>query len=226
MKELSIFVDESGDFGKASFFPSYYLVTFVFHEQKQSVNDEVVQLENSIKAKGFNFDYIHTAPLIRREKPFHDLSIDERRQLLYCIFNFTMKVPVKHRTIAISRRDAKRTIDLAGKLSKEIKHLILSNHDFFKEYDRLIVYYDNGQHELSVILNSIFNSYFSMIEFRDASPQRYCLLQVADFICTMEYLKIKNNENRLSNSEKQFFKPQELKKNFLKTIEKKILDWA
>ncbi|MDD6627100.1 MAG: hypothetical protein PUF03_02480 [Lachnospiraceae bacterium] len=64
----------------------------------------------------------------------------------------------------------------------------------------------------------------SNVEFRKAEPQKYRLLQAADFICSMELLKIKKNENRLSKSEKQFFyKPQELKKTFLKAIDKKRL---
>lgn len=52
--------------------------------------------------------------------------------------------------------------------------------------------------------------------------QKYRLLQAADFICSMELLKIKYNEKRLSKSKKQFFyKPQELKKTFFKSIERK-----
>ena len=64
----------------------------------------------------------------------------------------------------------------------------------------------------------------SNVAFRKAEPQKYRLLQAADFICSMELLKIKKNENRLSKSEKQFFyKSQELKKTFFKAIDKKRL---
>jgi len=74
------------------------------------------------------------------------------------------------------------------------------------------------------ILNTVFSIHFSNVEFRKAEPQKYRLLQAADFICSMELLKIKKNENRLSKSEKQFFyKPQELKKTFFKAIDKKQL---
>jgi len=60
------------------------------------------------------------------------------------------------------------------------------------------------------------------VEFRKAEPQKYRLLQAADFICSIELLRIKREENRLSNSEMQFFyKPNELKKTFIKGIEKK-----
>ena len=91
-------------------------------------------------------------------------------------------------------------------------------------FDKIIVYYDNGQIELGTILNTVFSIHFANIEFRKAEPQRYRLLQAADFICSMELLKIKKNENRLSKSEKLFFyKPQELKKNFFRTVDKKRL---
>ena len=86
------------------------------------------------------------------------------------------------------------------------------------------MYYDNGQNELSAILNAVFSIQFSNVEFRKAEPQRYRLLQAADFICSMELLRIKRDEKRLSKSEENFFyKPQELKKTFLKSIDKKKL---
>ena len=39
MRELSIFIDESGDFGEASKQSAYYLVTFVFHEQDKDISE-------------------------------------------------------------------------------------------------------------------------------------------------------------------------------------------
>lgn len=83
---------------------------------------------------------------------------------------------------------------------------------------------ENGQNELSAILNAVFSIQFSNVEFRKAEPQKYRLLQAADFICSMELLKIKRDEKRLSKSEQKFFyKSQELKKTFFKSIEKKKL---
>ena len=41
MKELSIFIDESGDFGEARERPAYYLVTFVFHDQVNNIEQQV-----------------------------------------------------------------------------------------------------------------------------------------------------------------------------------------
>lgn len=69
----------------------------------------------------------------------------------------------------------------------------------------MIVYYDNGQIELSAILNAVLSIQLNNVEFRKAEPQKYRLLQAADFICTMELLEIKRTEKRLSKSEEKFF---------------------
>jgi len=49
----------------------------------------------------------------------------------------------------------------------------------------------------------------------------YKLFQVADLICTMELIKLKIENNAMSNSEKLFFgNIRDLKKNYLKPLEK------
>ena len=222
MRELSIFIDESGDFGVANRLPSYYLTTFVFHEQNKSISKQVEQLENRIKNNSFNIEYLHSMPIIRKESIFDIYSLDDRRKLLYCMLNFTMSCPITHYTVSVDRKIANDKISLSGKLSKEITQFIDKNYDYFLQYDRIVVYYDNGQIELSSILNAIFSAHLNNVEFRKAMPQKYKLLQVADFICTIELLNIKRNSNTLNSSEKKFFyKSQELKKTFIKAINKK-----
>ena len=224
MKELSVFIDESGDFGEIQERPAYYLVTFVFHNQDNSIEQQVVKLEAAVKNSGFSVEYIHTGPVIRREDIFDGYSIDERRKLLYKMLNFVNSCPISHMTIVIDRKEAVDKVTLSGKLAKKINAAMAVHQDFFAEFDKIIVYYDNGQNELSAILNAVFSIQFSNVEFRKAEPQKYRLLQAADFICSMELLKIKRDEKRLSKSEQKFFyKSQELKKTFFKSIGKKKL---
>jgi hypothetical protein len=222
MKELSIFIDESGDFGDLKEQPSYYIVTFVFHNQDNDISEQVRRLEESVRVSGFDIEYIHTGPVIRREEVFSKFSIDERRKLLYKMMNFVSSCPITHETIAVNRKEAVDKVALSGKLAKQISQAIMKRQKFFDGFYKVIVYYDNGQIELSAILNAVFSIQFSNVEFRKAEPQMYRLLQAADFICSMELLRIKREEKRLSNSEEKFFyKPQELKKTFLKAVDKK-----
>ena len=224
MKELSVFIDESGDFGEITERPAYYLVTLLFHDQKNDITSNVKRLEDSTKNSGFDFEYIHTGPVIRREEVFSGLSIDERRKLLFKMLNFIISSPITYEVAVVNRKEAPDKISLSGRLGREISNVIEKHKAFFDSFDKIIVYYDNGQIELGAILNTVFSIHFSNVEFRKAEPQKYRLLQAADFICSMELLKIKKNENRLSKSEKQFFyKPQELKKTFFKAIDKKRL---
>ena len=214
MKELSIFIDESGDFGEIKGQPAYYLVTFVFHNQDNRIKEQVLKLEESVRSSGFDVEYIHTGPVIRREEVFSRYSIDERRKLLYKMLNFVIRCPISYLTVVVDRREAADKIALSGKLAKAINRAMSRHMEFFADFDKIIVYY----------LNAVFTIQFFNVEFRRAEPQKYRLLQAADFICSMELLKIKRKEKRLSKSEEHFFyKPQELKKTFLKSVEKKKL---
>ena len=215
MRELSIFVDESGDFGETADSASYYLVTMVFHDQAKSIADAVARYDEAISNTGTGIEYVHTGPIIRRESIFTGLSIDVRRKLLYKLLNFHNACEIRHATIRVARREAADKVSLSGRLARRIKDYLDDHQVYFSGFDRIIVYYDNGQAELSAVLNAVFSMYFSDVEFRKAEQQRYRLLQVADFVCSMELLSIKLEEKRLSNSEEKFFyKPQELKKVF------------
>ena len=39
MKELGIFIDESGDFGEYDYHSPWYIVTMVFHDQNVSIQE-------------------------------------------------------------------------------------------------------------------------------------------------------------------------------------------
>ena len=68
MKELSIFVDESGDFGEYAKHSPYYIVSMVFHEQDKDINKQIEHLENRLSNLEYNIHAIHTEPLIRGEE--------------------------------------------------------------------------------------------------------------------------------------------------------------
>lgn len=224
MSELSIFIDESGDFGEIQERPAYYLVTMVFHDQTVDISKEIEKLEESMRTSKFNLEYIHTGPVIRREQVFKYYSLEERRKLLYKMLYFYNKCDIRHDTVVVNRKEAADKIALSGRLSKEIAKMIAKHSTYFEQFDKIIVYYDNGQAELSAILNAVLSLLFNEVDFRKAEPQKYRLLQVADFVCSMELLRIKREEKRLSKSEEKFFyKPQELKKPFLKSLDEKRL---
>ena len=48
MKELSIFVDESGDLGEYDYRAPYYIISMVIHDQNYDMNKELEILEESL----------------------------------------------------------------------------------------------------------------------------------------------------------------------------------
>ena len=54
MKELSVFIDESGDFGEYDEQTPYYIITMVFHEQSHSISDAVAKLDQELSYDGVN----------------------------------------------------------------------------------------------------------------------------------------------------------------------------
>ena len=48
MQKLSIFVDESGDFGEYQPHSPYYIVTMVIHEQDVDISLQIDRLNNSL----------------------------------------------------------------------------------------------------------------------------------------------------------------------------------
>lgn len=227
MKELSIFIDESGDFGQTVNQSPYYIVSLVFHNQSDDISENVIRLKRWLTELNFNDEYIHTHPIIRKEYPYNNMTLDERRKILNKMLRFTMGCPIKYFNIIVNKRECSNRHSLSANIAKQLSHFVDNNVNYFNSFERIVVYYDNGQNELSYILNAILNSKLSLVEFKNASPKVYQLLQVADFICSVELLKQKKTNNLLTNSEMKFFyKPQELQKNFIKSVEKKKFDKA
>ena len=61
MKELSVFVDESGDFGEYDYHAPFYIISMVLHDQESIIDSDLEKLENlansslCLFAKTWNF---------------------------------------------------------------------------------------------------------------------------------------------------------------------------
>ena len=220
---LSIFVDESGDFGTYSQHSPYYIVTMVFHNQESKITEQIQKLDQEILSLGYEKDFvIHTAPLIRKEEMFSSVSPNERRALFTKLFYFVIKSDIHYKTFIFEKRQFENVLKLEGRMAKEISQFIRGNQDFFQSFESVILYYDNGQHELNRILNTVLATELSQYDVRKVLPKDYKLFQAADLICTLQLLSLKCDHHELSRSEQLIFhNERELKKQFLKPIRKK-----
>lgn len=221
---LSIFIDESGDFGSFRQHSPYYFVSLVFHAQKTNISLELTNFEHYISSLGYKKHALHTGPLIRREAIYiHDDRID-RQHLFNALFNFTRNVSISYWTAKVNKRECPDEVVMTSKLSKALADFLREHEIYLRSFDKVIVYYDNGQIELTKILTSVFTTLFTNVEFHKSEPVKYTLAQVADLICTMELLAQKAELKCFSKSELDFFGSiRDFKRNYLKQLRKKRL---
>ena len=223
-KTLSVFIDESGDFGAYDYHAPYYLVTMVLHDQSVDISANIDALEEHMRILGYEHHAIHTGPLIRRESVYMDDMMEERLKLFNSLFHFARKLDFKYICVKVKKSECPDVITMTAKLSKAIADAIRASTGFWEQFDRVIVYYDNGQMELTKILSSVFSTLYAYVDFRKVKPVDYRLFQVADLVCTMELLEEKANSNTFTKSERDFVgTPREFKKNQLKHLKKKQL---
>ncbi len=224
MRELSVFVDESGDFGSYEPHAPYYLVTFIFHDQADDLSANIAKFDSALADVGIQNRAIHAGPLIRREEDYREESIETRRQIFNRLFNFTRKVPISYHTFFIEKKQLQGNLDLHLALSKQISDFLTQHFSYLLNFDKVIVYYDNGQVELTRLLAAVLTAKLSHVEFRQVFPADYKLFQSADLLCTLELIAHKAEVHTLSHSELQFFgNVSILRKNYLKPLRRKLL---
>lgn len=222
MKDLSIFVDESGDFGPYDHRTPYYIIGLVFHDQQANVAEQIAHFERSLAEIDLPNHVVHAGPLIRREELYQHMSVDERKKIFHRAFNFLRSVDITYKTFVVEKKHIESALDLVAALSKQLTRFFQENYEYFTSFDRVILYYDNGQVELTKMMVSILHAFFSNVEHRQAKPINYRLLQVADIVCTIELTELKAAGSQLSKSEQAFFvSGRELKKNYLKPMKRK-----
>lgn len=190
-KILSVFIDESGDFGPYEAHSPYYLVAMVLHNQNIDISSNISSFEEHLGNLGYAQHAVHTGPLIRRESVYANDLVEDRKRLFNVLLHFCRKLDIRYACAKIRKSECPDIITMTAKLSKEIAKILRTNEDFWNSFDNVIFYYDNGQIELTKILTSVFSTLYAHVEFRKVKPVDYKLFQVADLICTLELLSEK-----------------------------------
>jgi hypothetical protein len=224
VKDLSVFIDESGDFGEYEHHSPFYIVTLVFHNQSESITENISHLDSKIRSYGMPDYTIHTGPLIRREDEFFNLSLLDRKRIFNAIYNFTRTSNISYYSLVVEKKQCVEDLDLVVKLTKQLSAFLNERMIYLTEYDRIICYYDYGQRELTHILVSVFNTVLNNVDFKKVAPANYKLFQATDLLCTMELISLKAERKMLSKSELTFFSSSKaFEKSYLRAIKRKRL---
>lgn len=220
MRRLNIFVDETGDFGLKNSASTLYGVSFTFHEQIDDISNELNILNQKLYKIGYT-DMIHMADLVMRRGDYKNFDIKLRKSIFTAIYQFSRKIPVKYSTIIVDKNYIDNSNILYKQLALEINKLVVKNKDYFQKFNRIVLYYDNGQEKLGTILNAIFSQFTGFEHIINFNHKEKRLFQVSDMLTFIDKYDYKfKNKLKFTAGEKYFFTHEDIRK-ILKELNKK-----
>lgn len=226
MSELGIFIDESGviDFKNSNtYLNDLYIVSFLFHDKSHNIDKEVVIFENFLLENNLQKDFpIHSMPLIRSQKPYDSIERNRRQKIFYRLFQFMRKLELKHSSFICKKRNCSSKQSLRINIENHIENMITNNLEYFKKFDEIVIYYDEGQDYLSKILHNAFSKNLNNYRFKeDICQNEYRLLQCADMVCSLELINQRKQNNEYIKAIEMFFiSNNKYNKNYAKSFKK------
>ena len=180
-RDLSIFVDESGDRGGKA---RYYLLTLVIHDQSESIADKIARYEQSLLDSDLPNIPFHSEPLLNGHGPYEGIGLQARKKMLYSFNVLTQRLPISYRTFTYRRSEFDDLAKLTARMKRDISNLLFDHLEFFQRFDEVKVYYDNGQDIVKQALDQSIGFVLSkgVVERRKTSMTDYRLEKVADYL--------------------------------------------
>lgn len=204
-RRLNIFIDESGDFGFTDGSSELYGVSFTIHESDKSIAGDLEYLNNRLKKSQYD-GMIHLADLVSKRGEYMHFNFEQRKDIFWSIFYFSKRVNVKIHTIMIEKKFKNNKAQLNRELAVQISKFFDSINDYMNDFEKVVVYYDNGQESLGAIIDTLLitkDNVEHRIEFNHKEKR---LFQVSDMLTFIDKIVYKYNHNMpLTKSEKYFF---------------------
>ncbi len=220
IRRLNIFIDETGEFGFNKGSSDVYGVSFTFHEQDNNINLELDALNKRLERLGYT-NMIHMADLIMNRGDYAKFDIKLRKSIFNAIYQFSKKIPVKYKTIIVDKKYTDYGKVLRQKLTNEINKMIKEHEEYFNKFDKIVMYYDNGQESLGNILDKLFSKFDGFYHIVDFDHKEKRLFQVSDMLTYIDKFDYKyKHKSKFTNGDKYFFDIKEMRK-ILKELNKK-----
>lgn len=220
MKRLNIFVDETGEFGFGKESSELYGVSFTFHEQNDDITNELIRLNSKLQKIGYT-GMIHMADLIMKRGEYSHMNISTRKSIFNGIYQFSRRISVKYCTLIINKKFIDNNRTLKQQLAYEIQNMIKGKENYFNKFDKIVMYYDNGQETLGIILDSIFLKFDTFEHKVNFNHKEKRLFQVSDMLTFIDKYDYKYKHNiKLTSGEKYFFTKEDVRR-ILKELKKR-----
>ena len=149
---------------------------------------------------------IHLAYLVAKRGDYSHFDLEKRKSIFGAIFYFSNRVKVKIKTIIIDKKYINKKMQLNIALAREIGKLITENKNYFNSFDKIVIYYDNGQETLATILDTLFATNPNVERRTEFDHAKKRLFQVSDMLTVIDKLDYKRKNNiAFTKAEKYFF---------------------
>lgn len=210
IKRLNIFIDESGDFGFAEKSSDLYLVSFTIHESQNPIVNDLEYLNNRLKKSNYD-GMIHLADLVAKRGDYADFKLEQRKNIFWSIFYFSRRVPVKIHTIIIDKRYKNNRSQLNQELASSIKSFFDSLSDYINKFEKVVIYYDNGQETLGAIIDTLIIDKSNVEHRIKFNHKEKRLFQVSDMLTFIDKIVYKHNNNiKMTKAENYFFSVKDI----------------
>lgn len=144
---------------------------------------------------------------------------------------FLQYLPFRYVTFAYEKstvaHDPANPRSIVQRIRRDLALFLLDHLEYLQRFDKVKIYYDNGQALVTKALHDAVEYALSKEAtiYRDASPQRYRLSQVADYLCTVELEAIKYRHSEETATDQLFFGGRRaFERNILKQARRHLLN--
>ena len=155
---------------------------------------------------------IHLAYLVAKRGDYSHFDFEKRKSIFWAIFYFSNRVKVRIRTVIVDKRYINKKMQLNMALAREIGKFINENQEYINSFDKVVIYYDNGQETLATILDTLFATNPKVERIIDFDHKKKRLFQVSDMLTVIDKLEYKRKNNiPFTKNEEYFFRRKDFR---------------
>ena len=155
---------------------------------------------------------IHLAYLVAKRGDYSHFDFERRKSIFWAIFYFSNRVKVRIRTVIVDKKYINKKMQLNMALAREIGKFINENKEYINSFDKVVIYYDNGQETLATILDTLFATNPKVERIIDFDHKKKRLFQVSDMLTVIDKLDYKRKNNiPFTKNEEYFFRRKDFR---------------
>lgn len=201
---LNLHIDESGTQNLAE---GIYLVSVVLYNHAEDVAEPIRKYDERLAVANLSNVPFHGKDLLHGNEAYASVSIGDRKRLLTQFARLVRTLPFTYFILRYDSTSTHGQTELEARIRRDLASLVFDHLSYFQGFDSIAVYYDDGQKTVSSALRDSLDFVLAknVADYRDADHKARRLLQVADYVCTIERAALAYNVGRQTKTYERFF---------------------